>query len=153
MLVRDWMSQTVITVNADDSMQDAAQLLKTNNIKMLPVLDQKKLVGVVTDRDIKRASASDASSLEIHELIYLLSKIKIKDVMTPDPVTVASDATIEETAQVLLAHKISGVPVMAQDGAIAGIISQSDLFRVIASLTGMARKGIQIALQTPDTPV
>ena len=151
-MVRDWMSQTVITVNAEGSMQDAVHLLKTHGIKMLPVLDHGKLVGIITDRDIKRTSASDASSLEIHELIYLLSKIKIKEVMTPNPVTVASDATIEETAQVLLANKISGVPVMAPDGTIAGIISQSDLFRIIASLTGMAKTGIQIALQAPDHP-
>ena len=150
MLVRDWMSKTVIAVNAEDSIQDAVQLLKANGIKMLPVLDQGKLAGIITDRDIKRASASDASSLEIHELIYLLSKLKIKEVMTPDPITVAIDATIEETAQVLLANKISGVPVMEPDGTIAGIISQTDLFSIIASWTGVEKTGIQMALQAPD---
>ena len=152
MLVQDWMSRNVITVNGDDAMQDATQLMKTHGIKMLPVLENGRLAGILTDRDLKRASASDASSLEIHELVYLLSKIKVRDVMTKKPVTVNADTTVEETARVLMAHGISGVPVLAKDGTIAGIITQTDLFKVIAGLTGQPDTGIQLALQTPDEP-
>jgi len=152
MLVNHWMSKQVITLDANDSMNNALHLLKKHNIKMLPVMKQGKLVGIVTDRDLKRASASDATSLEIHELLYLISKIKVKDVMTKNPITVPLDYTIEETAEVLLKHKISGVPVVDHHGNIVGIITQNDIFRTLISLTGVERKGIQFGLEVEDRP-
>jgi acetoin utilization protein AcuB len=152
MLVKRWMSKQVITIDANDSMSDAMDLLKEHDIKMLPVMEKGKLVGIVTDRDLKRASASDATSLEIHELLYLISKIKIKDIMTKNPITVPEDYTIEETAEVLLKHKISGVPVVDYYGDIVGTITQNDLFRIIISLTGVERKGIQFGLEVEDRP-
>ena len=85
MLVKHWMSKQVITIDVNDSMNDAIQLLKKHDIKMLPVTKKGKLVGIVTDRDLKKSSASDATSLEIHELLYLISTIKIKDVMSKKP--------------------------------------------------------------------
>ena len=88
MLVKDWMTKTVITVDANGSMQEAMGLMKKHMISMLPVMKRGKLIGIVTDRDMKRASASDASTLEIHELLYLISKIAVKDIMTKEPVTV-----------------------------------------------------------------
>ena len=88
MLVKNWMSDKVITVDVNDSMQDAVKLLKGHNIRMLPVMKKGELVGIVTDRDMKRASASDATTLEIHELLYLISTIKVKNIMTKDPITV-----------------------------------------------------------------
>ena len=106
MLVKNWMSKKVITIDIDASMQEAIELLKENNILMLSVMEKSKLVGIITDRDLKRASASDANSLEIHELKYLISEIKVNEMMTKDPVTVPFDYTLEETAEVLLSHKI-----------------------------------------------
>ncbi|MBW1728033.1 MAG: CBS domain-containing protein [Deltaproteobacteria bacterium] len=152
MLVKHWMSKQVITIDANDSMNNAIHLLKKHNIKMLPVMKQGKLVGIVTDRDLKRSSASDATSLEIHELLYLISKIKVKDVMTKDPITVPLDYTIEETAEVLLKRKISGAPVIDNYGDIVGTITQNDIFRTIISLTGVERKGIQFGLEVEDRP-
>ena len=152
MLVKHWMNKQLITIDANDSMNDAIRLLKKHDIKMLPVMKQGRLVGIVTDRDLKRSSASDATSLEIHELLYLISKIKVKDVMTKNPITVPLDYTIEETAEVLLKHKISGVPVIDHDGNIVGTITQNDIFRTIISLTGVERKGIQFGLEVEDLP-
>ncbi len=152
MLVRDWMSRTVITVGEDDSMQEAMRLLKQNKIRMLPVVKKGRLTGVITDRDLKRASASDATSLEIHELIYLLSRIKVKEIMTQPPITVPVDFTVEETAEVLLEHKINGVPVLDKEDNLVGVITQSDLFRVIISLTGVGKRGIQIGFKLEDRP-
>jgi acetoin utilization protein AcuB len=152
MLVKHWMSKQVITIDENDSMNNAIHLLKKHNIKMLPVMKQGKLVGIVTDRDLKSASASDATSLEIHELLYLISKIKVKDVMTKNPITVPLDYTIEETAEVLLKHKISGVPVIDHYGNIIGTVTQNDIFRTIISLTGVERKGIQFGLEVEDQP-
>lgn len=152
MLVKNWMSKNVITIDADDSMQHAIKLLKEKKIRMLPVIKKDKLVGIVTDRDLKRASASDATSLDVHELFYLISKIKVKDIMTKDPITVPPDFTVEETAEVLLDNKISGVPVVDRGGNIVGTITQTDLFRVLISLTGVGKRGIQIAVQIDDKP-
>lgn len=152
MLVENWMSKKVITINAADSMQDAIRLLKENKIRMLPVMKKEKLVGVVTDRDLKRASASDATSLDIHELLYLISRIKVEEIMTKDPVTVPPDFTVEETAEVLLNNRISGVPVVDHSGNIVGIITQTDIFRVLISLTGVGARGIQFALLIKDQP-
>ena len=81
-----------------------------------------KLVGILTDRDLKRASASDATLLDVHELNYLLTKVKVADIMSKNPITVPPDFTLEETASLLLHNKISGVPVMAADGKVIGII-------------------------------
>jgi acetoin utilization protein AcuB len=150
MLVKNWMSKKPITIDVNASMQDAIQRMKQENIKLLPVVQGDKLVGVVTDRDLKKASASDATSLDVHELLYLIMKIKVKDIMVKNPVTVSEDFTIEETAEILLDKKISGVPVMDKTGKIAGVITKSDLFRVIISLTGIGQKGIQLAMQLKD---
>ena len=150
MLVKNWMSKKVITIDADDSMQDAMALLKEHGIRRLPVMKKGKLVGIVTDRDLKKASASDATTLEIHELLYLLTAVKVKDIMTKDPITVPPDYTVEETAQVLLEGKISGAPVVDDSGKVVGVITQSDLFRVLMSLTGIENGGIQFGLQVED---
>lgn len=152
MLVKNWMSREVITIHENESMQTAIKLMKENDIRMLPVMNEKGLVGIVTDRDLKRASASDASLLEIHELFYLLSKIKIKDIMTKNPVTVTEDLTIEETAEILLEKKISGAPVIDRSGKIVGTITQTDIFKVLISLTGVGSRGIQYAFELDDRP-
>jgi acetoin utilization protein AcuB len=131
-------------------MQDAMKLLKDKKIRMLPVMKKGKLVGILTDRDLKRASASDATTLEVHELLYLLTRIKVKDLMTKNPMTVPPDFTVEETARMLLDNKISGVPVVDDKGDIVGVITQTDIFKVMISLTGIANEGIQFAFQLKD---
>jgi len=152
MLVSNWMSKNVITVDVDASMQDAMKQMKEKDIRMLPVLKRGQLVGVVTDRDLKRASASDATTLDVHELLYLVSKIKVGSIMTKNPITVPQNFTVEETAEVLLRHKISGAPVVDQNGQLVGTITQTDLFRVLISLTGVGKGGIQFAFQLEDRP-
>jgi len=152
MLAKNWMSKNVITVDINDSMQDAIKRLKENDIKMLPVMKKDKLVGIITDRDLKRASASDATTLDVHELLFLLSKIKIKDIMTKDPIMIPDDFTVEETAEVLLKNKISGAPVINNEGQVVGTITQTDLFKVLISLTGVGTKGIQFAFLLEDEP-
>ena len=152
MLVKNWMSNNVITVDANSSMQDAMDLLKKNDIRMLPVMRKGKLVGIITDRDLKKASASDATTLDVHELLYLLTKIKVKDIMTRDVITVPPDFTAEETAQVLLKNKISGAPVVDANGQLVGAITQADIFRVLISLTGVGNEGIQFGCQVEDRP-
>jgi acetoin utilization protein AcuB len=152
MLVKYWMHENVVTVEPKDSMQQAIKLLKKHNIRRLPVVENGKVVGIVTDRDLKRASASDATTLEIHELFYLISTINVEDIMTRVPITVPMDYTIEETAEILLNNKISGVPVVDHEGRLRGIITQTELFRTLITLTGLSKRGIQFAFQMEDRP-
>lgn len=152
MLVKNWMSKNVVSIDVNDSMRDAMKLLKEHGIRMLPVMKKDKLVGIVTDRDLKKASASDATALEVHELLYLLEKVKVKEIMTKDPISVPPVYTAEETAQVLLDSKISGAPVVDDNGQVVGTITQTDLFRVLISLTGVGNGGIQFGFQVEDRP-
>ncbi|MBW2430677.1 MAG: CBS domain-containing protein [Deltaproteobacteria bacterium] len=152
MLVKNWMSKNIITVDENDSMQDATKLLKEHDIRMLPVMKKGNLVGIITDRDLKKASASDATTLEVHELLYLLTKIRIKDIMTKEVITVPPDFTVEETAQVLLKNRISGAPVVDTNRQLVGAITQTDIFRVLISLTGVGNGGIQFGFQLEDRP-
>lgn len=152
LLVENWMNPKVITVDADDSMLDATKILKEHNIRHLPVLEKGKLVGIVTDRDLKRASPSDATSLEAHELLYLIANIKVREIMTKNPITVPYNFTIEEAAQILLQARISGMPVVDKQGDVIGTITQTDLFKVLISLTGVGKKGVQFAFLLEDQP-
>ncbi|MGA2224083.1 MAG: CBS and ACT domain-containing protein [Syntrophobacteraceae bacterium] len=152
MLVKNWMSKNVITIGEEDSMQQAATLMREHRIRMLPVMGKGELVGVVSDTDLKRASASGATMLDIHELLYLISKIKISDIMTRNPITVPYDYTVEEAAQLLMERNISGVPVVDCDGKLVGIITRNDLFKILISLSGLGKKGIQFAFLTDDKP-
>ena len=85
-------------------------------------------------------------------MLYLVSRIKIKDLMTKEVTTVPPDYTIEEAAQLLLDHRISGLPVTDYQGRVVGIITQSDIFRALISITGLGKKGMQVALRIPDKP-
>ena len=152
MLVKNWMSKNVVTIDMDASMQTATMLMRMHRIRMLPVVEHGNLVGVITDRDLKKASASDATSLEIHELLFLLTRIKVKEIMTKAPITVTPDWTIEETAELLLKHKISGVPVIGGKKAISGVITKTDVFRVLISLTGIEKGGMQFSFKVEDKP-
>jgi acetoin utilization protein AcuB len=152
MLVQNWMNKNVVTIDVEESMEDAVKLLKKHGIKMLPVMKKGKLTGIVTDRDLKRAQASDATSLDIHELLYLLSTIKIGHVMSKNPITIPIDFTIEETADILLNNNISGAPVVDSKGHIVGTITQNDLFKALISLSGFGKKGIQFAFLLEDRP-
>jgi acetoin utilization protein AcuB len=150
MLVKNWMSKEVVTIDINNSMMDATRKLREHHIGMLPVMKKGKLVGIVTDRDIKKASASDATTLEVHELLYIISNIKIKDLMTKNPFTVPPDYTIGETAELLLEKNISGVPVLNKKSEMTGVISKADIFRALISLTGLKSKGTQFAFELED---
>lgn len=152
MLIRYWMTQPVTTIDKADSMQHAINLIKEKDIRLLPVTDKGKLCGIVSDRDLKRASASDATTLDIHELLYLVSKIKIADVMTRQVISLHPDWTVEEAADVMLANKISGAPVVEDDGTLCGILTKTDLFRATLYITGLKKRGFHVAFVLEDRP-
>ncbi|MBN2032112.1 MAG: CBS domain-containing protein [Deltaproteobacteria bacterium] len=150
MLVENWINPKVITVDINDSMLDASKLLKEHGIRRLPVLKNGKLVGILTDRDLKRASPSDATSLAAHELLYIIANIKVGEIMTKDPVTIPFNHTVEEAAEILLEKKISGMPVVDKEGDVIGTITQTDIFKVLISVTGVGKGGMQFAFLLED---
>ncbi|UCD81609.1 MAG: CBS domain-containing protein [Desulfobacterales bacterium] len=152
MLVRNWMHHPPVTVRADDALQKAIELLTKHEIHILPVVENDRVTGVITDSDIKRASISEVFSLEDPELAKSIARIKVKAIMNKKPVTVAEDHTIEEAAALLFVHDISGAPVVNQAGELVGVITKNDIFRVVISLTGIKKKGIQFGLKLKDRP-
>lgn len=143
MLVKDCMCRRLVTIGPDQSLADASRLMKEHNIGRLPVLKDGRLVGIVSDRDIKGAGPSCATALEIHELKYLLEKIKVGDIMIPNPLTIGEERTLGEAAFILQKHKISGLPVVDDSGNVTGVLSRGDVLRFLASSTGITTEAMQ----------
>jgi acetoin utilization protein AcuB len=152
MLVREWMAADVLTVDENTSMMKALHLMKENNIRRLPVTARGSLVGIISDRDLKEASPSKATTLDVHELYYLLAEIKVKEIMTKNPLTIQQDDTVERAAVIMLEHKVSGLPVLNKKGDLVGLITQSDVFRAFVNITGIYKGGVQFAFSLDDKP-
>lgn len=130
--VQDWMTQNVVTVQPETSLPEADDLMREHKIRRLPVVDSSgKLIGIVTKGDVREAKPSQATSLSIWELNYLIGKLKVKDFMTKTVVTVPAGASLGEVANLMLKYKISGIPVVDQVGHLVGMVTESDLFRMM----------------------
>jgi len=134
------MARPVITITPDLPITEALSLLKRNDIRRAPVVKRGKLVGIVTIADIMNASPSQATSLSIWEVNYLVSKITVKDVMTKNVVTVPEDMPIEDAARLMADTKIGGLPVM-RGKEIVGMITETDLFKIMLEMMG-AQQGV-----------
>lgn len=150
MLVSRWMSKDVITIDKRAVISDAIELMRSNKVRFLPVMGKDELVGVLSDGDIDKASAPSATRLEIHKMLYQKSRIKVAEIMTAPAITVSLNHTVEEAANVLLQNRISGAPVIDHHRALRGVITRSDIFRVLIALTAHSKKGIQIGLLARD---
>jgi acetoin utilization protein AcuB len=152
MLVKEWMTPEVVTITPDESMMKVSKLMKDNNIRRVPVVDgANKVIGIVSDRDIKEASPSKATTLDVHELYYLLSEIKVKEIMTSDPVCVKPWETVEKAAVVMESRHIGGLPVVDDEDLLVGIITDSDVFRVLIDITRVSEGGVQMGFDLPRT--
>ena len=131
-LVRDWMTKDVISITNSSSLPEAHQKMISEKIRRLPVTDDSgQLSGIITLSDVRTASPSPATSVSIFEMNYLLSNLKVERVMAPNPATVHPDQSIQEAANIMLENTISGLPVIGDDGEICGIITESDIFRMV----------------------
>ena len=152
MLVKDWMSSPVVTVDSNDSLQRAGNLMAENEIDLLPVLDGSKLVGILTDRDLKRVAPSSIQYLELRDVLYRMTQVKVETAMTKHPVTVHPDFIVEEVAQLLRERQLSGCPVVDHDGRLVGVITRDDLFRAMLTVSGMPKRGMQFGFLLGDRP-
>jgi acetoin utilization protein AcuB len=152
MLIKDWMTKDPITITESTSMIKAIHIMSERRFRRIPVVTAGKLVGMVTDRDLKEASPSKATTLDVHELYYLLAELQVKEIMSRNPVSVSQDDTVEHAAQIMLDHTISGLPVVDGRGKVVGIITQSDVFRAFMDIAGVLQGGVQFALRLEDRP-
>jgi acetoin utilization protein AcuB len=146
MRIKDVMTKNPFTVDSETLVLDAQKIMHENNIRRLPVVDKGKLVGIVTQHDLLQAAPSPATSLSIYELNYLLSKMKVKELMTKNPVTVSPDTPFEEALRLGQEKKIGSFPVM-DNGKLVGITTESDIVRVLARVLGLREEGSKITIE------
>ena len=151
MLVGERMSRPVITVTSDSPIMEAFDLLKRENIRRAPVIKGGKLVGIISDHDLLNASPSQATTLSVYELPYLLGKIKVQDVMTTLVISVTEDTPIEEAARIMADNKLGGLPVL-RDNQLVGMITETDLFKIFLELMGARNKGVRATILVEDKP-
>lgn len=152
MLVREWMTTNVITLGVNSAVLDAAEILREKNIRQFPVIDgDGMLAGIVSDRDIRDAMPSKFLPGDGMNAGSGLASLTASDIMTPDPICVPSDASIDYVAEMIVKHKIGGLPVV--DGEkLVGIITQADVLRFLCSSTGTIRGGLQFAFRLEARP-
>jgi len=152
MLVGERMTKPAITVRPETSMPDALDLMRKERIRRLPVVNKRgELVGIVTEAELLKASPSDATSLSVYEVTYLLSKLTVERLMTRSVITVTEDTPLEEAARIMADNDISGLPVM-RGKTVVGMITETTLFRIFLELLGARRAGIRVTASVPDQP-
>ncbi|MEZ4705913.1 MAG: CBS domain-containing protein [Caldilineaceae bacterium] len=130
MLVKEYMTSPAVTISAKMGIQEGLKMMHEGGFRRLPVVDEHgKLAGIVSERDLLHASPSQATSLSIWELNYLLSKVQIKEIMTKNVMVTRPDAALESAAGIMLDNKIGGLPVVDEHNKVIGIITESDIFK------------------------
>ena len=156
MLVKEYMTPDPMTVKEDNSILETAELMKQHKVRRFPVLRGRELIGIVTDRDLRSAAPSQVISFDAQErelmpeLHSLLSGITVKEVMSRDVVTIHQEQTIVAAAQLMLEHRMSGIPVVDSRDQLQGIITETDIFKVLVDLSGVSSGKITFAFQLED---
>ena len=150
MFVINRMTKNPMTVTADTKVDEVAHLMKKHNFRRLPVVDDGKLVGFLSDSDLMRVAPSSATTLSRYEINSLLAKICVRDIMKKDVVSVNVDATIEEASLIIYKNKIGGMPVVSNMGAVVGVITETDIFKTFVDVMGLADGKTRITLEVTD---
>ena len=151
MLVKEWMTESPQTVTSRTPVLEAMQMLRAGGYRRLPVLEGDKVVGIVTDRDLKEATPSRATTLSVYELNYLLSKLTVKEVMSTPALSVAPSDPVERAALLMEERKISGLPVV-EEGRLVGIFTITDMLRAFVAVLGLREGGTRVTVSLPDEP-
>lgn len=150
MFVINRMTKNPMTVTADTKVDEVAHLMKKHNFRRLPVVDDGKLVGFLSDSDLMRVAPSPATTLSRYEINSLLAKICVRDIMKKDVVSVNVGATIEKAALIMYKNKIGGMPVVSNMGAVVGVITETDIFKTFVDVMGLADGKTRITLEVTD---
>jgi acetoin utilization protein AcuB len=151
MLVRERMTRNPVLCAPDLPVNEAFDLMKKERIRRIPVIDKHgKLVGIVSDKDLLRVTPSPATTLSAYEIPYLLSKVRVADVMTKAVISVGEDTPIEDAARIMVDNKIGGLPVINETGAVVGIITETDIFKTFLELLGARKPGVRITMYVKD---
>lgn len=133
MRVSERMTKNIITVTPETTLSEALRIVHEKKIRHLPVVAEGRLVGIVTDRDLKKVSASEATTLSVWELNYLLDRVKIKDFMIRDVISVSPELPIDEAAELMIAHRIGSLPVV-EDSKVVGILTETNMVETLVAI-------------------
>jgi acetoin utilization protein AcuB len=146
MFVKNRMTTEVITLNPDQTLLKAMTLIQQKRIRHLPVVQEGKVVGIITERDVRKAGASDSTSLSIFELNYLMDQIKVSSFMIKKVITVSPDEPIEAAAKLIYDHKIGALPVV-EENRLVGLITKSDILETFIEVLGINKPSIRVELE------
>ena len=149
MYIGSIMRTDLITVSPKTSLVEAKELLDQNHINHLLVVKNEKLVGVVSDRDLKQNWASPATTLSAHELAYLLQKLTVGMIMVKTVVTATPDITIERAAYIMQVNDISSLPITT-NGKLVGIVTSTDVMGVLLDAIGMSDQSSRLSVFVDD---
>lgn len=148
MLIGERMTRNPVTILDTASIDDGLHLMRERKVRRLPVVNASgQMVGIVSDKDLLHAAPSPATSLSVYELHYLLSKLSIKQVMSHPVITVTADTPLEEAARIMADNKIGGLPVV-EDGKLVGIVTETDVFKVLVELLGARAPGLRFTARS-----
>ena len=150
MFVINRMTKNPITVTPDAKIDEVSNLIKVKKIRRIPVVENGKLVGFFSDRDLMRVAPSPATTLSRYEINSLLAKMCVRDIMQKKVISVNVDATIEEAALLMYKNKIGGMPVVSNVGAVVGVITETDIFKTFVDVMGLADGKTRITLEVTD---
>ncbi|EFR43488.1 CBS domain-containing protein [Streptococcus pseudoporcinus] len=149
MAVKDYMTKEVVTITPNTGVAQAADIMRDQDIRRLPVMEEDRLVGLVTAGTMAEATPSKATSLSIYEMNYLLNKTKIKDIMLKKVITITPDASLEDAIYLMLEHKIGVLPVL-DDNHLCGIITDRDVFKAFLHVSGYGTEGMRVVLEADN---
>ncbi len=150
MLVQNRMTRQPITIAPTAKVDEASSLMKQNGIRRLPVLDNGKLVGIVTDADLMRVAPSAATTLSKYEINSLLAKIAVRDIMQKSVISVNEGAPIEEAALLMSRNRVSGLPVTSDVGTVVGVITETDIFDAFVDIMGLEEGKTRFTIEVED---
>ncbi|MBT0922888.1 CBS domain-containing protein [Streptococcus lutetiensis] len=150
MAVKDFMTRKVVYVSPDTTVAHTADMMREQGLRRLPVIENDRLVGVVTERTMAEASPSKVTSLSIYEMNYLLNKTKIRDIMARDIVTVSPYASLEDAVYAMMKNQVGILPVV-EAGQVFGVITEKDVFKAFLEVSGYGEEGIRVIITADDT--
>jgi acetoin utilization protein AcuB len=152
MLVGERMTSPALTIGPEMGVQDALALMHRDHVRRFPVVDSRgNLVGIISEKDLLDATPSDATTLSVWEINYLLSKLTVEKIMTKKVITITRDTPVEEAARIMADKKIGGLPVV-ENNKVVGIVTETDIFKLFTEVLGARIHGIRLTVQMTDEP-